>query len=157
MWAKRNIVFIICMLGLFLAPYRLFACHEPSEKPKQEEKSCCLDERQQVKDVETADCCKDERAESPKSDHHADDCGKHCGEKSCRTSLQCNPIVSVIEAQLIYPYMLMHQALMRAINSLIALMPIFPFGNLLRSPSVRLIAHAMSFWIGFSIQSPVLF
>jgi hypothetical protein len=103
MWAKRSIVFIICMLGLFLAPHRLFACHEPSEKPKQEEKSCCLDERQHVKDVGTEDCCKDEGAESPKSDHHGDDCGKHCSEKSCRTSLQCNPIVSVIEAQLILP------------------------------------------------------
>jgi len=34
-------------------------------------------------------------------------------------------------------------------------MPIFPFGNLLRSLNVRLIAYAMSVWIGFSIQNPV--
>jgi len=103
MWAKRNIVFIICMLGLFLAPNRLFACHETSEKPKQEEKSCCLDERQTTKDAETEDCCKDGRAESTKSDRHADDCGKHCGEKSCRTSPQCNPIVTVVNVQLVLP------------------------------------------------------
>ncbi|MNI13336.1 hypothetical protein D3C73_665540 [compost metagenome] len=44
---------------------------------------------------------------------------------------------------------------MRVINNLIAQMPIFPFGNLLRSLNVRLIAYAMSVWIGFSIQNPV--
>jgi len=103
MWTKGNIVLIICILGLFLAPNRLFACHEPSEKAKQEEKLCCLDERQKVKDAATEDCCQGEQAESQKSDRHEDNCSKHCGEKSCRTSMQFSSIVSEMEAQFILP------------------------------------------------------
>lgn len=103
MWTKRGIVFIICILGLFFVPNRLFGCHASSEKNSQEEKSCCLDETQKTRDTATVDCCNDDRAESAASDDRVDDCSKRCGEKSCRVSFQYSFIVSVIEAPQILP------------------------------------------------------
>lgn len=121
MWAKVNILLVICILGLFLAPSLGFACHSVPEKPKQEKKSCCAekgqdvkdskqgqdpihtDKAQDVKDTETKDCCKDKKQDAGTSSDHGDDCGKHCAEKSCRTSMQCNPMISFYEVDLILP------------------------------------------------------
>jgi len=119
MWAKVNILLVICILGLFLAPSLGFACHLAPETPKQEEKSCCTekgadlkdsdqdpkhtDKAQDVRDTDTKDCCKDKKQDSGTSSDHGDDCGKHCAEKSCRTSMQCNPMISFSEVDLILP------------------------------------------------------
>jgi len=121
MWAKVNILLVICILGLFLAPSLGFACHLASEKPKQEKKSCCAekgqavkdseqsqdpkhtDKVQDVKDTDTKDCCKDKKQDSGTSGDHGDGCSKHCAEKSCRTSMQCNPMISFYEVDLILP------------------------------------------------------
>ncbi|WP_104384192.1 hypothetical protein [Sphingobacterium sp. HMA12] len=129
MWAKVNILLVICMLGLFLAPSRVFACHLTPEKPKQEEKmSCCSDKdphvntadegegvkdidksqdlhharnSRDIKDMTAKDCCKDKSEDSHTTQDHGDDCSKHCGEKSCRTSMPCNPMISFCETDLI--------------------------------------------------------
>ncbi|MDF2516461.1 MAG: hypothetical protein K0R59_1757 [Sphingobacterium sp.] len=125
MWAKVNILLVISILGLFLAPSLGFACHSLPEKPKQEQKSCCSEKSQDVKESEqvrdlkhiekaqepnptgktqdvkdraSKDCCKDKKQDSGSSGDQADDCGKHCAEKSCRTSMQCNPLISFEEA-----------------------------------------------------------
>ncbi len=123
MWAKVNILLVICILGLFLVPSQGFACHLPPEKPQQEQKSCCsemdpatedadtdkgrdinnTDGGQDAKDSGVKDCCKDGKHDSETSKDHGDDCGKHCNEKSCRTSVQCNPLISFYEVDLLLP------------------------------------------------------
>lgn len=128
MWAKVNILLVISILGLFLAPSLGFACHLSPEKPKQEQKSCCSEKSQDVKesgttqdvkhiekaqepkpsgktqdvkDTKAKECCKDKKQDAGSSGDHGDDCGKHCTEKSCRTSMQCNPLISFDEADFI--------------------------------------------------------
>ena len=119
MWAKVNILLVICMLGLFLAPSRVFACHLTPEKTKQEEKMSCCSENDQdlnatdnthgvndthknqelkntdkdrdVEDTEGKDCCNDVQNEKD----HGDDCGKRCSGKSCRTFMQYSPMIAV--------------------------------------------------------------
>lgn len=97
MWVKSNMMLVICIVGLFLVPNRLFACHDASQKPKQEEKSCCVDKGQKIADVNEKDCCQDASADSKKSHNLKDDCSKHCNQKSCRASSQWNPLVSLME------------------------------------------------------------
>lgn len=129
MWVKVNILLFICILGLFLAPSPVFACHLSPEKTKQEDKKSCCTEKEphvnaadkgegikdtdkgqdshharnsgDIKDIEGKDCCKDKSEGSPTTQDHGDDCTKNCGEKSCRTPTQYNPIIPFYETDLI--------------------------------------------------------
>ncbi len=109
MWTKGNIVLILCIVALFLVPGRTFACHGNSEKP-QVEKSCCAENEQNTSDTAAESCCKEEKSDPKKSggqpsksDQHDSDCNKQCNEKTCRTALQYNPIISPHEEGLSAP------------------------------------------------------
>ncbi|MDM1294570.1 hypothetical protein HX021_09730 [Sphingobacterium sp. N143] len=100
MRAKVNIVLLICMLGLLLVPGRVFACHAAAEELKQEEAAehaCCLEKNMEAEDAGQGSCCADDKHTDEQSGDNADSCEKKCAEKSCRSSLQYNLLVSPVE------------------------------------------------------------
>ena len=74
-----NILFSMCLLGLFLIPVEAAACTSHTKETIKKEKPCCdHSSNDESKQACKKDCCKDSGEDSG--------CSGNCGAKSCHNS-----------------------------------------------------------------------